>query len=360
MTGRVLLYGATGGAGRALAASLSDLGSRLVLAGRSEARLAPLAQSLGLEARVLLADPGFDRAIGDIRLVVNAAGPFVRTAEPIIDACLARGIDYFDIAGEWPVFALAEARDEIAQARGSMLLPGLGFAITATDCLLAHAVEQFPETVRLRLALSRPHRLSRGSLATLWAMNDVAVRVRRDGALQRRPAGTLRRAFDFGTDLEAAVAVSWPDIITVQRSTGVPTLEVYSAVGPAGEAAIRIGAFAAPLMEATGISPGSDGRPRAGPGFVAERPHRPAADLDGMILVAEALDRWRRVKQFVLQTLDGYSVTTMTAVAAVRAWLGGTRRPGFQTPSSLLGSRFVLDCGAAQLSPAALLTEDAR
>ncbi len=50
-----------------------------------------------------------------------------------------------------------------------------------------------------------------------------------------------------------------------------------------------------------------------------------------------------------MRTLDGYSVTTLTAAGAVRAWLAGKRRPGFQTPSVLFGPGFVLDCGAGEL-----------
>lgn len=352
MTKRVLLYGATGHAGQALAASLSDLGSQLVLAGRSEARLALVAQSLGLEMRAVPVGDGFDRALADIGLVVNAAGPFLRTAEPVIAACLARGIDYCDIAGEWPVFAMAEARDEAAQAQGSMLLPGIGFAVAATDCLLALAVEQFPDTVQLRLGLSRPHALSRGSLATLWAMNDPAVRVRCGGSIRKHPAASVRHAFDFGQGLETAVAISWPDIVTVQRSTGVSTLRVYSAVGYMGEAAIRIGAFAAPLMDAAGLSRAFGGEP-------GMRAHLRPNGTHGMTLIVEALDRWRRVRRLILRTFDGYSATTLTAAAAVRAWLRGQRRPGFQTPSLLFGSGFVLDCGAGALSPA-LSTEKFR
>lgn len=350
MKARVLLYGATGRCGQVIASALADLGARLVLGGQAATNLVPLARRLGVEARVLAADAGMAAGLCDIGLVVNMAGPFGRTAAPVIDACLEAGADYCDIAGEWPVFAAAEARDAEAAARGVMLLPGIGFATAATDCLLAITAARFPGTMRLRLGLSRPHDLSPGSVATLWAMNDRAVRIRRDGSLHERPAASLWHAFDFGAGCERAIAVSWPDLVTVRRSTGIDALEVYSAVGPLGEAAIRVGAFAAPLLQAVAASAGSrtSTADRLGGRTAAPRPEPPRARR-GFVLVAEALDRWRRVRSLSMRTLDGYSVTTLTATGAVRAWLAGTRRPGFHTPSGLFGPRFVLDCGAGEL-----------
>lgn len=336
MTQRVLLYGATGGSGTALAKALCDLGDRLVLGGRDGASLKILADGLGLEARVLGPDGDIADGLADIGLVLNVAGPFARTAEPAIDACLRTRTDYMDIAGEWPVFAYAETRDRDALATETMLLPGVGFDIAVTDGALALTVARFPQTARLRMAISKPHGFSRGSWATLLAMNDAVVRVRRDGVLRGQPAGTLWRAFDFGEGLQRAVAVSWPDIVTVGRSTGVESLEVYSAVGAVGEFAIRASALAAPVLRALPVADAVE----------QWRPKCPS-DLHDMIVLVEAEDRWRGIGRVMLRTGDGYATTTLTAAAAVRAWLGGTRCSGFQTPSRVFGPDFILACGAA-------------
>lgn len=340
MSGRVLLYGAAGRSGRALAAALADLGEHLVLAGRSPEALVPLASASGLESRVLRADADMADGLRDIGLLLNAAGPFAGTADAVIGACLEARVDYMDIAGEWPVFANAELQDGEATERGVMLLPGVGFAVAVTDCALALAAARMPGVVRLRLGLSRPHGLSRGSRATMRTMNDSAVRVRRDGVLRRLPAGSLARTFDFGRGLERAVAVSWPDIVTAQRSTGVEAVECYSAMGTAGELMLRAGALAAPLLREWGAS-----RPAAAPA----RPSEPEPAVHDLHVVAEAQDRWRRVARVAFRTRDGYAATTLTAAAAVRAWLSGARRAGFQTPSGLLGADFAQRSGAAEL-----------
>lgn len=342
MSGRVLLYGATGRSGRALAAALVDLGERLVVGGRSPEALVPLAATLGLEPRALRAADDMADGMRDIGLLLNAAGPFAGTADAVIGACLKAKVDYMDIAGEWPVLANAEAQDREAADRGVMLLPGVGFAVAVTDCALALAAARLPGAVRLRLGLSRPHGLSRGSRATMTAMNDAAVRVRRDGVLRRLPAGSLARTFDFGRGLERAVAVSWPDIVTVYRSTGVETVECYSAMGMTGELMLRAGALAAPLMREWDAR-----RPAAA---AHARPPEPEPAVHDLHVVAEAEDRWRRVERVGFRTRDGYAATTLTAAAAVRAWLSGARRAGFQTPSGLLGADFAQRCGAAELS----------
>jgi short subunit dehydrogenase-like uncharacterized protein len=44
-----------------------------------------------------------------------------------------------------------------------------------------------------------------------------------------------------------------------------------------------------------------------------------------------------------LATPEGYTLTALTAVAAVAKVLGGSARPGFQTPSLAFGADFVLE-----------------
>ena len=78
---RVLVTGATGGLGQAIAAELSARGAKLVLTGRNDAALVPLAASLGAEALVvdLAQRAQVERLLaecGDIDvLVANAALP---------------------------------------------------------------------------------------------------------------------------------------------------------------------------------------------------------------------------------------------------------------------------------------------
>ena len=83
---RWMIYGANGFTGRALAKLAEQHGERPVLAGRSAAKILPLADELGLDHVVVdLADTsGLHAALADIDLVANCAGPFSQTAAPLV------------------------------------------------------------------------------------------------------------------------------------------------------------------------------------------------------------------------------------------------------------------------------------
>src|SRR5260221_4527259 len=96
-----LIYGANGYTGELIAREAVRRGHRTILAGRHAERIEPLARELGCEARVFALDaPQLD----GISLVLHCAGPFVRTALPMVEACLAAHAHYLDITGELSVF----------------------------------------------------------------------------------------------------------------------------------------------------------------------------------------------------------------------------------------------------------------
>lgn len=339
MTRKVLLYGATGFSGGALAGALQGVGIAPVLAGRDAARLAPLAATLGLPWRAFgLDDPdAIDAGLAGIDVVMHAAGPFATTAAPMMKGAIRAGADYLDLAGEWQVFRDAVALDGRARAARSMLLPGAGFGIAITDCLLALAARA-PDTVALRLGVSRPHAMSRGSLRTMAAMNGPSVMVSRGGALVAAPVGTLWHDFDFGAGDERAVAVSWPDVVTAPISTGIGDVAVFWQSGTLSRIGFPIAAVTHPITNSRAVQ----GLAQAGIDLLPERPPPAVLHRSGYVLVADAIDRWRRAHRLTLTTGDGYSMSTHTAVALVSAVAGGRRRPGFATPSQLLGPQFVL------------------
>lgn len=352
MSRRILLYGATGFSGEALARALADLGGDLVLGGRSASRLKPLAESLGLQWRVFTAGPhhAADHALADIGALLNCAGPFGATARLLMRSCLRTRTDYFDLAGEWPVFETAMAMDAQARRAGIMLLPGAAFSIAASDCLLALTAAAYPDTTTLRLGISRPPRIGGGSIATIIGLNDTFVRVRRKGRIERLAAGHLAHAFDFGDGATDAVAVTWPDVFTATGTTGVETVETYAEGGLSARLAMRAGAVVAGTMIGAAWQ-------RAMTASFADTVPPPINDK-GIVLVAEARDRWRRPVTMRLRTGDGYAVTTAVASAAIRLWRDGVRIPGFTTPARLYGPKFILDYGGATLLPRAATHPD--
>jgi len=344
MSGRALLYGATGYTGREVAQRLAG-GLELVLAGRDEARVRALALSLDLPWRAFdLVDVGrIAEALSDIDVVLHAAGPFELTAGPMIDACLATRTHYLDLAGEWTVFHDAMALDAAARAAGVMVMPGVGLTIVATDCLLALAKATWPDTERLRLGISRAQVITRGSVASASRLLSPDVLIRRGGELVTVPAASLTHAFDFGNGLRETVALSWADVVTGGFTTGVGDIEVYSELDWGQRASFRASALA---MRLTGVGAW---RQAAG-AFAAAWPSKPSEEARRdarFVMVAEALDPWRRTRRLRMRTLDGYSVSVATAAAAVERVLAGDASPGFETPARVFGPRFILERGGA-------------
>ena len=207
MSSKLLVYGATGFVGGHIVRTAVGSGLPTILAGRDAGKLDPLAAELGAERRAFgLADPSaIETALKGVTVVLNCAGPFKRTAEPLAGACISAGVSYLDITGEIPVFEALHAKDAEAKARGVMLLPGVGFDVAATDCLALHLKRRLPSATRLRLAFQSigPAGLPPGTQRTAIELMNYGDRVRRNGRLvraDRRPAISV----DFGQGLVEA------------------------------------------------------------------------------------------------------------------------------------------------------------
>ena len=133
-----------------------------------------------------------------VAAVLNCAGPFSRTARPMAEACLRRGVHYLDVTGEIAVFEELASRDAEAQAAGVMLLPGVGFDVVPSDCLAAHLKRRLPSATKLALGFQAVSRLSRGTAMTMVENLPPGGMIRRGGVLTRVPAGWQTRAIDFG------------------------------------------------------------------------------------------------------------------------------------------------------------------
>lgn len=131
-----IIYGANGYTGKLVVKEALKQGKRPILAGRSEEKLKPLAEKHCLSLRPFGAEEATAHLDG-VGTLINCAGPFSRTAEPMMDGCLARSIHYFDVTGEIPIFQAAHRRHQEAKDAGVILCPGVGFDIVPTDCLAA-------------------------------------------------------------------------------------------------------------------------------------------------------------------------------------------------------------------------------
>lgn len=116
MSFELLLYGATGFVGEAIARLAVAHALRPLSAGRDRGRLAA---ELGVEHRAFALDDAdeVDATLAEVRLVLRCAGPFLHTSEAMVGRCLRTNTHYRDITGEVPVYEAISERDAEAQAR---------------------------------------------------------------------------------------------------------------------------------------------------------------------------------------------------------------------------------------------------
>jgi short subunit dehydrogenase-like uncharacterized protein len=314
---KLLIYGAAGYTGRMAATNARAAGVEVVVAGRvkDEAKLVGLAAEIGAEYRLFAVDdlPAVQAALGDVGVLLNTAGPFMRTAEPLMQACIAAGVHYLDIAAELDSYQLAEKLDEAAIAAGVMLLPGSGGSVAMLGSLAGHAVKRVTSPVSVSIAMHVAGGFSRGSAVPASENLNTALLARVDGQLVDRTPGV--RDFDFGDGPATSFPVTLPDLITIWRDTAIPNIATY--------VYLTDGAFPEGDLAAMPDGPTLDQRE-------ANRYHA-AVEVTG----ADG-----RVVRSVLETVNGYTFTTVAAAEAARRVLNGEARPGFQTPAGVFGDGF--------------------
>ncbi|MFT3768296.1 MAG: saccharopine dehydrogenase NADP-binding domain-containing protein [Minicystis sp.] len=336
MSDAFLIYGATGYTGRLLARAARERGMRPILGGRNEARLAAIAGALGLEHRA--ADLGsLAGSLRDVAVVVNAAGPFVGTFGPVIDACLQGGAHYLDLSGEVISIEGVARRGPEARARGLMLMPSVGFDVVPSDCLALHVSRRLRRPVRLRMGVTGLEVSSRGSLRTVASGIGQSVQIRRGGALVDIAPGSLQRSFDFGEGTQNAFALSWGDVATAWYTTGIGDIEVYYEA-------------IAPLRLMTAVNQNFAwllGTPAGRRWLDLHIDMLPEGPTDAQrafgkgVIVAEAEDASGRVARARVRTPEAYTFTCATTLAIVERVLGGDVEAGFQTPARVYGADFV-------------------
>lgn len=313
---KLMIYGATGYTGRMAAEHASAAGTPLIVAGRSEATLASLAASLGVEYRVFALDDitVIDRSLGDVGVFLNCAGPFARTADVLMRAGIRNGVHYLDVAAELDGYRLAEVLDVEAQAAGVMLLPGSGGSVAMLGCLAGHTVARTKNPLSIRVAMHVSGGLSRGSAVSAMGSVTAETLARADGKLVARSAGAIRK-FDFGKGAVDCFQVTLPDLITIWRSTNVPDIETF--------------------VHVTG-----DGFPQGDLSALPDGPSEQERLANRYQAVVEITDSDGEVVRSVLDTVNGYTFTATAAAEAGRRVLAGEARPGFQTPAMLFGNGF--------------------
>ncbi len=347
MTEPFLLYGSYGYTGSLIAEQAVSQGIRPILSGRDARRLHSQANQLGLECHPVDLDDarGLEVALKEVPLVLNCAGPFVHTFQPVVEACLRLRRHYLDITGEIGVLEALAALDDKARAAGVMLLPAVGFDVVPSDCLALYLKQHLPQATHLALATSwSAGGFSRGTALTGIEGLSAAGVVRKDGKLVPEPLLGKTRQVDFGRGAQTAMNIPMADTETAYYTTGIPNIDTYMVMPGYG---LRMRSFMRPfigmarfrlvhwaLQQMVKLLP-------PGPTATARRQGRSR-------LWGEVRDDQAQLIAARMETPDGYELTSATALEAVRRVMAGEVRPGFQTPGRLFGADFILGFSGVQ------------
>ncbi len=339
-TGKALIYGVTGYTGALISREAQARGVAPVVAGRREGAVRAHAEKVGMEARAFSLDDGarLAEALRDVSVVLNAAGPFKKTAEVLSAACVEAGAHYLDISGEVNEFDVAHRRGAEAAAKDVMLMPGVGFGVVPTDVVARGLAERLPGARSLALAFETVGGVSRGTLSTLFAdIHRAGVRRVNGEFTPARPASE-EKEIDLGAGPRTAVLNPWrADLLSAGISTGIADITTYTVFPAPVRFLMRSGGAMSWILERGGTQ-------RAMERLFARLPEGPTEKqlAEGRSYVwGEATDAAGRRVKGRLEGPEAYRFTAMTAAAILGEVHEGRAEPGFKTPAQVFGSRFL-------------------
>jgi short subunit dehydrogenase-like uncharacterized protein len=336
----LLVYGAYGYTGELVAQEAVGRGLDVVVAGRDRPAVEAQAGRLGCEQEVVgLDEPRvLDLALADVPVVLNCAGPFADTADPMVAACLRTGTHYLDVTGEIEVFEALAARDQQATEADVTVLPGVGFDVVPTDCLAVHLARRVSDPTRLALGFQAAGGVSPGTAKTTLRGLGTSGAVRRGGRIERVPVGANTRRIDFGNGERVGMSVPWGDVATAYHTTGIPNVTVYMATTPWAVRTVRATRLLGPLLSAGPVQSALEALVDWRVDGPDERTRETGASYVWGEVVAE--DGTRAVSR--LRGPETYRLTKLVAVEIAERVLDGDAPTGFQTPAGAFGPDLVL------------------
>ena len=332
-----LLYGANGYTGELIARLAHSKGLTPVLAGRSN-EVRKLADELGLEVRVfdLNNKAAVDAGLAGIRAVLHCAGPFSRTSQAMVDACIRNGVNYADITGEIPVFESVYASHLEAEAAGVTLIPGVGFDIVPSDYLLARLYKQLPQAMHADVAIFDRGGFSKGTVRTVLEGMREGGFVREQGVIT--PVAMSHKVLNVSIDGKEKKVLSIPlgDVSSGFRLTGIPNITNYASM-PGGVALKYMNGIFRAILAIPGVYSKVDNALKntsLGPG--ERRRASSPSDVFVQLLSAD-----KRKVAAAIRVSNTYVFTAASALQAVQNLCSENMPAGAWTPSQVFGDDFI-------------------
>ena len=302
---RVAVFGALGRTGAFVAAELLRRRHTPIVIGRDHSKLALRYPELDKRVASLDDPASLDNALSGAQAVIHCAGPFLDTAEPLIEAALRSGIHYFDVTAEQ-----SSARSTLgsfeapARRQGVVVLPAVGFYGGLGDLLATAAMADWTHADRIDVAIALDSWWPTVGTRITGARNTSRRRVFTQGnleLLQSSPPTPWQFPEPFGT--QDVVELPFTETILISTHVNVPEIHNYINEAPLRD--LRDPATPAPVA--------ADERGRSNQTFV-------------MDVVVRTGSEERRARA---RGRDIYAVTAPIVVeAAERVCEGGVHRAG--------------------------------
>ncbi len=342
LTTTFLLYGANGYSGELIARYASQYNLHPILAGRRKEAIEPLAVRYGLPYRIFDVNdkPALLQALKEVSVVLNAAGPFDKTARQIVEGCMETGTHYLDINGDLSVFELIKRYDIRAKEKQIMLMPGVGFDVVPTDCLALYLKKKLPDAIALKLAFATlGGGLSHGTATTMAEKLGEGGAMRKGGKIIRVPLGQKGMMVDFGKKTLFVMSIPWGDVSTAYFTTGIPDIETYTGVPRNVYRFLKIQGLFNWLLRTSFVR-----------NLIKKKINQlPAGPSDlqreksiGFVW-GEASNATGETVSARLTGPEGYTVTIHGSLLILQKVANGNFSPGYQTPAAVYGEDLVLE-----------------
>ena len=337
-----VIYGANGYTGRLITQMAVERGMKPILAGRNSKEIKQLAEEYDLQYEICdLSDKSsLDDLVLLAEVVLHCAGPFSKTAQPMVEACLRNKTHYLDITGEIEVFETIARYDEQAKESKVMLLPGVGFDVVPSDCLANYLKANMPNATHLALAfMGLGGGVSHGTATTMLENLGKGGAIRENGKIKVVKQAYKSRLIKFRTKPVLTATIPWGDVSTAYYSTGIPNIEVYLGLTKFMLRMMQWSNSMGWLLKTSFmrrlLQMRVDNRP-AGPSPQARKKGK-------SYLWGEVTDASGNTLTARLSTPEGYTLTALTALAIVEKVLMGLAPIGFQTPAKAYGHNLILE-----------------
>jgi len=196
---RTMIIGASGVFGSRLAGLLDcERHLTLVLAGRTLDKLEAInaALSSSCEIRQIDRDTIKAKDLQDIDLVIDAAGPFQLSGWAVIEAAMAAGCDYIDLADGRAFVGSIGKYDAAAKKAGVAVVSGASSIPALSHAVLDELTQGWRQIDDIYIGIFPGNRAPRGKsvVESILSYTGKPVRVFREGAWQEQPGwGMLHR-----------------------------------------------------------------------------------------------------------------------------------------------------------------------